>query len=121
LGIRRRTGWWSTPTPRSTRATAATGATASRFSCTSSGCARCSSAACTRRRRPACCVERSRAFDDYPVLERTRGQGELTLLHVVRAAELEDYERRAREWAQAVWDAWSDHHARIRAALDPVL
>jgi hypothetical protein len=62
-----------------------------------------------------------RAFDDYPVLERTRGPGELTLLHVAGAAELEDYERRAREWAQAVWDAWSDHHARIRAALDPVL
>ena len=55
--------------------------------------------------------------DDFPVLRRSGGPGKLTLLHMSGARDRQDYERRAREWADAVWRAWADHHAAIRAAL----
>lgn len=54
----------------------------------------------------------------FPILARTEGPGTLTVLHMIGAADLEDYERRALEWARAVWDSWSAHHELIRAALD---
>jgi hypothetical protein len=44
---------------------------------------------------------------DFPILARTGGSGPLTVLHVIGAADLDDYERRALEWATAVWDARS--------------
>jgi hypothetical protein len=37
------------------------------------------------------------------------------------ANDLDDYERRAREWAAAVWGSWSDQHKLIRAELHRVL
>jgi hypothetical protein len=55
---------------------------------------------------------------DYPILERAHGPGELTLLHVAGAAHQAEHDVRARAWAASVWDAWRDHHAEIRAALD---
>ena len=58
-----------------------------------------------------------RQREDFPVLRRSRGPGELTLLHVRGAHDLRDYERRATEWAGAVWRAWTDHHGVIRDAL----
>lgn len=58
---------------------------------------------------------------DFPILLRTDEPGSLTLLHMVGAADLDDYEQRAREWAAAVWGAWSDQHVLIRTALHSVL
>lgn len=55
---------------------------------------------------------------DFPVLQRRKGPGELTVLHMVGAAGLADYERRAREWATAVWDSWSAQHELVRTELE---
>jgi hypothetical protein len=33
------------------------------------------------------------------------------------ARDLPDYERRAHEWADAVWRSWADQHLLIRAQL----
>jgi hypothetical protein len=57
----------------------------------------------------------------FPVLRRSHGPGPLTVLHMVGAADLADYERRAREWATSVWTSWSAHHDLIRSALRDVL
>jgi hypothetical protein len=58
---------------------------------------------------------------DFPVLERTAGPRPLTVLHMVGAADLADYERRALEWAAGVWGSWRAHQELIRAELDAVL
>ena len=58
---------------------------------------------------------------DFPALERTGSPGPLTVLHMVGAADLADYELRAREWATSVWGSWSAQHELIRADLDAVL
>jgi hypothetical protein len=55
---------------------------------------------------------------DFPILTRTEGPGPLTVLHIVRADDLDDYERRALEWARAVWESWSPYHELIRAELE---
>lgn len=52
---------------------------------------------------------------DFPILARTEGPGPLTVLHMLGAAHLDEYERRAREWATAVWASWNAHHELIRA------
>jgi hypothetical protein len=54
---------------------------------------------------------------DYPILARTEGPGPLTVLHMIGAEHRDDYERRAREWARAVWDSWSAQHELVRAEL----
>ncbi len=53
--------------------------------------------------------------EDFPTLARG-DPGELTLLHLVDARDLADYEDRARAWGYAVWQAWG-HHALIREAV----
>jgi hypothetical protein len=58
---------------------------------------------------------------EFPALRRTAGPGRFNLLHVVGAADLADYERRAREWATAVWESWSAHQDLIRRELDALL
>jgi hypothetical protein len=37
---------------------------------------------------------------------------------MIGADDPDDYERRALEWARAVWESWSPHHELIRAELD---
>jgi hypothetical protein len=54
---------------------------------------------------------------DFPVLSRSSGPGVRTVLHMVGASDVTDYERRAYEWATAVWKSWSGEHRRIRHAL----
>lgn len=61
------------------------------------------------------------AHDDFPVLPRENGPGELTVLHLVGASDLDDYQHRAEAWASAVWAAWESHHALIRDAVTTVL
>ena len=41
--------------------------------------------------------------------------GVLNVLHVRTPEDADDYAARVREWAQAVYDAWSPHHAQIAA------
>jgi hypothetical protein len=58
---------------------------------------------------------------DFPVLERDHGPGEVTILHLVKARDLNDYDGRARAWASAVWASWSQHQAQIRNAVTAAL
>ena len=58
--------------------------------------------------------------DDFPVLCRDNGRGRLTVLHMVGARDVEDYERRAREWAEAVWRSWTSHHIQIAVAVGDI-
>ena len=62
-----------------------------------------------------------RRHGEFPILLRTYGPGSLTVLHMVGAADRDDYESRAREWAAAVWDSWGAQHELIRAELQGVL
>ncbi|HXH98455.1 MAG TPA: DUF5946 family protein [Gaiellaceae bacterium] len=54
----------------------------------------------------------------FPLLTRSSGPGELNVLHMVGAADLDEYTSRAREWAAAVWDSWREQHDVICSALD---
>ncbi len=54
---------------------------------------------------------------DFPILARTEGPGSLTVLHLIGADDLDDYERRALEWARSVWESWGAHRELIRAEL----
>jgi hypothetical protein len=58
--------------------------------------------------------------DDFPALVRNDGPGEMTIVHLVGARDLADYEHRALAWARAVWQAWAQHHALIREAVTSV-
>jgi hypothetical protein len=59
--------------------------------------------------------------DDFPVLERSDGPGELTVLLLVGARDLADYESRALAWGRAVWQAWTQHHELIRRTVTSIL
>ena len=59
--------------------------------------------------------------DDFPVLEREHGPGELTVLHLINAADLADYEQRARAWGGEVWKAWDQHRQLIARAVTSAL
>lgn len=59
--------------------------------------------------------------DDFPVLARDDGPGELTAVHLVGALDLAEYENRALAWGRAVWQAWTPHHELIRQAVTSVL
>lgn len=61
------------------------------------------------------------ARDDFPVLTRSDGPGALTVLPIVDVQDPDDYERRARSWAGAVWTAWTPHHALITSAVTAAL
>ncbi len=54
---------------------------------------------------------------DFPLLRRS-DRGELTVLHMTGAADLADYDQRARAWARVVWHSWSGEHPQLNAALD---
>jgi hypothetical protein len=56
-------------------------------------------------------------LDYYPILARTEGPGPLTVLHMIGADHLDDYERRALEWARVVWESWGARHELIRAEV----
>jgi hypothetical protein len=58
-----------------------------------------------------------RGHDDFPVLNRDHGPGELTIVSLVGAGDAAEYERRARAWGSAVWTSWSQHHKLIRDAV----
>ena len=60
-------------------------------------------------------VVRGRA--DFPVLRRRDGPGRLTVLHMIGAHDIDEYERRAREWYEEVWRSWASHHREIAMAV----
>ncbi len=65
-----------------------------------------------------------RALDgrpDFPMLQRSKGPGDLTITSMVGASDLADYEARARRWGAAVWGSWHDSQPVIRAFLDRIL
>ena len=51
---------------------------------------------------------------DLSWLEPPAPPGEVTVLDLLGAGDPEEYGERARSWAQAVWEAWSDHHETVR-------
>ncbi len=59
--------------------------------------------------------------NDFPVLARPADPGAVTVLHMIGAADLDDYGARAREWARAVWESWAHEQELIRAALSDAL
>jgi len=54
---------------------------------------------------------------EFPVLQRARGPGDLTVLSTTDATSVEDHDARVRRWAGSVWESWHEHHPTIRAAL----
>lgn len=58
-----------------------------------------------------------RGHDDFPVLNRAHGPGELTIVSLLGARDAAEYERRARGWGSVVWASWSQHHKLIRDAV----
>ncbi len=58
-------------------------------------------------------VERIR--DRFTWLEPPPSLGALTVLDVEGAADAAEHEARVHVWARAVWEAWSPHHATVRA------
>lgn len=58
-----------------------------------------------------------RGRDDFLVLERDHGPGDLTIVNVVEARDAEAYDRRVRAWGSVVWASWRRHHKLIRDAV----
>lgn len=57
---------------------------------------------------------------EYPWLDPPPSRGEITVLDVLEARDLEQHIRFVTEWAESVWRAWSLHHATVRAWLEGV-
>jgi hypothetical protein len=57
---------------------------------------------------------------DWPALARPYGVPALDHTHLAGAPDLDDYARRARRWAGAVWAFWAPEHGRVRTTLDAV-
>jgi hypothetical protein len=58
-----------------------------------------------------------RERDDFPILRRDAGPGELTVLHLLNVPDETDFDHRALEWGRAVWETWRKHHTVIAAAV----
>lgn len=48
-------------------------------------------------------------------LERPAHSGELTVAHVAQANTAMEHIERVHEWSTSVWNAWSAHHALVKA------
>jgi hypothetical protein len=55
---------------------------------------------------------------EFQWLEPPPYLGEITVLDVASAGDVTDHLERVEAWAHCVWDAWSSHHATIRAWVD---
>lgn len=58
---------------------------------------------------------------EFPALARHNGPGKLTIVHLVGARDVADYNHRALVWGRTVWQSWAQHHALIRQAVTSVL
>jgi hypothetical protein len=52
-------------------------------------------------------------------LEPPASLGAVTVADVIRATTAGEHKKRVLRWAQEAWNAWSEHHAVIRAWLPP--
>lgn len=46
-----------------------------------------------------------------------KDRGKLTIAYIHSACDADEHTRRVREWAQDVWDAWSEHHNLARQLI----
>jgi hypothetical protein len=58
-----------------------------------------------------------RSKKQFVWLEPPATRGAITVADVHRATTPEEHVARVRDWAQSAWQAWSPHHAQIRAWL----
>jgi len=55
-------------------------------------------------------------------LARPAHPGEVTVAHVAQASTAMEHIERVHEWAMSVWNAWSAHHAQVKAwAADAIV
>ena len=54
---------------------------------------------------------------DVPAFEPVPPMSDLTVAFIHSARDIEEHTVRAGAWAEAVWRAWSPHHARIRELM----
>lgn len=57
-----------------------------------------------------------RKGDEFPAHERGPA-GKLTVTHMTNTADVDEYAKRAHEWAEDVWQSWHTHHDYIRSLL----
>ena len=62
-------------------------------------------------------LEASKNKRDFVWLKPPETFGELTAADVAKAGDAVEHKRLVRAWAQSAWNAWSDHHATIKAWL----
>jgi hypothetical protein len=55
--------------------------------------------------------------NDFPLLLRDDGPGDLTVADLVGARDLADYEARATAWGHAVWRSWARQHTLFREVV----
>lgn len=72
----------------------------------------------TPARRVALLQRVTTGHPDFPRLERPPGHPAQAFTDLLGAEDAGDYDRRARNWAAAVWTFWAPEQPRIRAALD---
>ena len=53
--------------------------------------------------------------DHFRWLEPPRSRGALTILDVRAARDAEEHLALVQRWARSVWEAWTEHHATVRA------
>ena len=58
---------------------------------------------------------------EYSWLEPPEPNGRLTVAHVHAAKTVDEHREAVRAWAVDVWEAWSPHHATVRAWLSRAL
>lgn len=61
---------------------------------------------------------KTRGRPEYPKLFRAPQAGELNVLSMIGARDVDDYSERSLKWARSVWSSWAEHHALIRAEVE---
>jgi hypothetical protein len=51
--------------------------------------------------------------DDFSCLEPPANRGDVTVVDVAQACDLEEHTALVEEWARSVWEAWEKHHSAI--------
>jgi len=53
--------------------------------------------------------------DKFVYLKRPQSLGKITVADVIKATNHNEHQEFVKAWAQSTWEAWSEHHAKIRA------
>jgi hypothetical protein len=51
--------------------------------------------------------------DDFSWLEPPENRGDITVIDVAGAHDLEEHTELVRDWARSVWEAWEQHHSTL--------